>query len=287
MKIFDMHSHWGTERGYPLRDSAQIALQKHTWNSTATYVSEDQMADYFRRHDARVILDLGFTKTMPIAEVRDLHDYAITVQRQHADVIFGLWLQIDPRSGDEGVREFRRCIDASAGFVGICVSAGGMGVPASDPLFDPYYKVSIEASRPALVLVGYNGAGAGLPGGGGLRLDLCHPRYVDELAVRFPDLTIIAGRPAWPWQDDMIAVMLHKPNVWNELHGWSPKYLTDALKREVARRLKNKVMFGGDYPLFTYERLTADWRELGYDNEILAGVFHRNAERLFAGMRPG
>ena len=46
-----------------------------------------------------------------------------------------------------------------------------------------------------------------------------------------PDLTIIAGRPAWPWQDDMISILLHKPNVWNELHGWSPKYLTDALKR--------------------------------------------------------
>ncbi len=28
----------------------------------------------------------------------------------------------------------------------------------------------------------------------------------------------------------MIAVMLHKPNVWNELHGWSPKYFTDALQ---------------------------------------------------------
>jgi predicted TIM-barrel fold metal-dependent hydrolase len=136
--------------------------------------------------------------------------------------------------------------------------------------------------RPVLVLVGYTGAGAGLPGGAGVRLDLCHPRYIDDLAIDYPDLQIVSGRPAWPWQDEMIAVMLHKPNVWAELHGWSPKYLTEPLRREIARRLKDRVMFGADYPLFRYERLVADWRALGFDDDTLDRVFHRNAERLFA-----
>ena len=166
MKLFDMHSHWGTERGYPLRGHAQLAQQKSTWNSTPKYCSESEMAEYFRKHDAKVILDLGFTKNMPIAEAREYHDYAIATQAQYPDVIHGMWIQVDPRTGADGVAEFRRCIDASRGFVGICVSAGGMGFPASDPIFDPYYKLSIEAGRPALVLVGYNGSGAGLPGGG-------------------------------------------------------------------------------------------------------------------------
>lgn len=287
MKLFDLHSHWGTQRGYPLRSDAELSKQKDTWNSTPKYHTEEEMAAYFRTHDAKVILDLGFTKNLPIAEARIHHDYAIETQARFPDAIFGLWIQIDPRTGADGVAEFRRCIDRCKGFVGICVSAGGMGVPASDPVFDPYYKISIEAGRPALVLVGYNGAGAGLPGGGGIRLDLCHPRYVDELAVRFPELTIIAGRPAWPWQDDMIAVMLHKPNVWNELHGWTPKYLTEALKHDIARRLRKRVLFGGDYPLFTYERLIADWRSLGYTEEVLDGVLHGNAERLFANFKAG
>lgn len=39
-------------------------------------------------------------------------------------------------------------------------------------------------------------------------------------------------------------------------------------------------MFGGDYPLFRYERLRQDWLDLGYDEAILAGVFSGNAERL-------
>jgi len=65
------------------------------------------------------------------------------------------------------------------------------------------------------------------------------------------------------------------------VHGWSPKYLTDALKREIRTRLKDRVMFGADYPLFRYERLVDDWIALGYDDDVLARVFHRNAERLF------
>jgi predicted TIM-barrel fold metal-dependent hydrolase len=162
-----------------------------------------------------------------------------------------------------------------------------MGYPASDPVYDPFYEVCMAHALPVLVLVGYTGAGAGLPGGGGIELDLCHPRHIDRLSVRHPELRIIAGRPAWPWQDEMIAVMLHKPNVSCELHGWSPKYFTDPLKREIPRRLAKRVMFGADYPLFKYERLAADWKALGYDDEVLEAVFHGNADAYFAGFQPG
>jgi predicted TIM-barrel fold metal-dependent hydrolase len=281
MKLFDCHSHWATERGYPLRGEAALALQKSTWNSAPSYVSEDEMAAYFRRHDAKTILDLGFTKSLPLDEVRPLHDYALETQAKHADVIFGNWLQIDPRLGEAGAAELRRCIRASAGFVSYCVSAAGMGFPANDPIYDPFYQACLEAGRPVLVLVGYTGAGAGMPGGDGVDLELCHPRYVDKLAIRYPQMKIIAGRPAWPWQEEMIAVLLHKANVSAELHGWSPKYFSDSLKREIPRRLKHKVMFGADYPLLKYERLVTDWQELGYGDEILQRVFTGNAGALF------
>ncbi len=282
VKLFDLHSHWATERGYPLRSAAALAVQQATWNSKPSYVSEAEMVAYLRQQQVRTILDFGFTKSLPLAEVRPLHDYALETQRQNEDVIYGLWLQIDPRLGDAGAAEVARCIEASRGFVSICVSAAGMGYPASDPIYDPFYKVCLAAKRPVLVLVGYTGAGAGLPGGDGVELDLCHPRYVDKLAIRFPDLKIIAGRPAWPWQDEMIAVLLHKANVSCELHGWSPKYYTDALKREIPRRLKHKIMFGADYPLLRYERLVQDWRDLGYADDILQRVFTANATALFA-----
>ncbi len=278
--IIDLHSHWGTERGYVLRTTEALAQQKSTWNSTPKYDTEDEMAAYLRASGVRTILDFGFTKTMPLDEVVPLHDYAIETQRRYPDVIVGNWLQIDPRHGEKGAQELERVIRASEGFVGYCVSASGMGFTADHESYRPYYEVLQAHKRPALILVGHTGSGAGLPGGGGLRLDMCHPRFVDYVAADWPNLTVISGRPAWPWQDEMISILIHKPNVFSELHGWSPKYLTDPLKKEIRTRLKKKVMFGGDYPLFRYERLRADWQDLGYDDAILEGVFNGNAKRI-------
>ncbi len=281
MKLIDLHSHWGTEKGYVLRSQAALDQQKNTWNSTPKYDTEEEMAGYLRSQNVTTILDFGFTKNLDIVDLIPFHEYALKVQSDYGDCIFGNWLQINPRTGEKGAAELERCIKLSKGFVSFCISASGMGYVASDPIYAPFFEVAKAYKRPVLVLVGHTGAGAGLPGGDGILLDMCHPRYIDLLAVRYPDIQIIAGRPAWPWQDEMISIMLHKPNVWSELHGWSPKYLTDAFKKDIRTRLRSKVMFGADYPLFRYERLVSDWKEIGYDEQTLNAVFHGNAERLF------
>jgi predicted TIM-barrel fold metal-dependent hydrolase len=83
----------------------------------------------------------------------------------------------------------------------------------------------------------------------------------------------------------MIAVAMHKRNVWWELHGWSPKYFTADLKWEIARRLRGRIMFGADYPLFRYEQLVTAWRAEGYAENVLDEVFHGNAESLLATLK--
>ena len=280
-RLFDLHSHWPTRRGYVLRTDEELAQQKRTWNSEPAYATEAEMAAYLRAQGVRTILDFGFTKSLTVDQARPYHDYALETQAAYPDVVFGHWLQIDPRTGRAGADEFRRCVAASKGFVGLCISAPGMGYPASDPIYAPFYEASLDVDRPVLVLVGTTGSGAGLPGGGGVLLELAHPRYIDAVAARYPKLRIVAGRNPWPWPDDMIAVMLHKPNVWLELHGWSPKYLPASLRHEIPRRLKHRVMFGADYPLFTYERLVGDWRNLGFDEATLTRVFRENAAAFF------
>lgn len=278
-EMIDIHSHWGTKRGYPLRTPDELAQQKKTWNSEAAYATEDEMADYFRRSGVRTILDFGYTKFVPLTEAKAVHDYGFATQRAHADVILGHWIHIDPHSGIEGVRELRRCIDFAPGFVGFAVSGSGSG-PASDACWTPFYELCIQAAIPVLIFVGTTGLGAGLPGGGGVVLDDCHPRHLDFVAAKFPKLTIVAARPGWPWQAETIAVLMHKRNIWYELHGWSPKYFTQDLKHEIPRRLRERVMFGADYPLFTYERLIRDWRGEGYADDVLDDVFRNNPRRF-------
>jgi len=281
MKMIDIHSHWGTKRGYVLRTDEELAQQKKTWNSEPKYATEDQMADYFRQSNVRAVLDFGFTKFIPLDEARAVHDYGFATERAHADAIIGHWIHIDPHTGLEGVRELRRCIENAPGFIGFAVSGSGSG-PPSDPVWKPFYELCIEAKIPALIFVGTTGLGAGLPGGGGILLDDCHPRHLDQVAAKHPQLQIVAARPGWPWQAETIAVLLHKRNIWYEVHGWSPTYFTPDLKHEIPRRLRTRVMFGADYPLFTYERLVRDWRSEGYAEDVLEDVFVNNAERFLA-----
>ena len=277
MKIIDMHSHWGTKRGYVLQTPEELAQQRATWHSDPDYKTEDEMAAYFRANNVRVILDLGFSKFLPLDEMQSLHDYSFATERAHRDVILGHWFHIDPGMGSAGVKELRRCIDNRVGFVGYAVSAS-KSPPGSDPSYAPFYKLCIEAGIPILFFVGTTGLGAGLPGGGGVILDNCHPRHLDLVAVHYPELKIMAARPGWPWQTETLAVLMHKRNIWYELHGWSPKYHAADLKHDIPRRLKDRVMFGGDYPLFGYERLVKDWIGEGYTPEMLEKLFHRNAE---------
>ena len=280
MTIIDVHSHWGTKRGYPLQTAEELAQQRAPWNSEPRYQTEAEMAQYFRDSGAKAILDFGFSKFRPIDEMRALHDYAFETERAHRDVVLGHWIHIDPKMGAEGVRELRRCIDNRIGFLGFGVSSS-LSPPASDPSYDPYYRLCTEAGIPVLIFVGTTGLGAGLPGGGGVILDHCHPRHLDWVAAHNPELKIVAARPGWPWQAETIAVLMHKRNIWYELHGWSPKYHAAELKHEIPRRLKDRILFGGDYPLFTYERLVRDWRAEGYSEDVLEKLFHRNAARFF------
>jgi len=280
-RIFDVHSHWGTRRGYPFQTPEELAQQERVFRSTPSYVSEADMAAHFRATGVRAILDLGVRAPAPIDEIRALHDYAFEMQKQHADVIVGHWLHIDPRLGKLAVNELARCLGHRHGVVGLAVSGAGFNVAASDPSYAPLYELCIDARAPVLIMVGTTGLGAGRPGGAGVKLAFSQPRHVDEVAATYPELTIVASRPAWPWQTDMIAILLHKANVWYEVHGWSPRYFTADLKSEIARRLQDRVMFGADYPMFSYERLIADWQSEGYSDAVLDKVFYQNAERLF------
>ena len=148
--------------------------------------------------------------------------------------------------------------------------------PALNSLFETITGLGV----PVMIDVGTTGMGAGMPGGLGARLEHARPLALDNLAARFPALTIIAAHPGWPWTDEMTAVALHKGNVYWELSGWAPKYFPPSLRTDIRGRLREKMMFGSDHPSLPYERILREWDELGYDQSVLDLVFHANAERV-------
>ncbi len=64
------------------------------------------------------------------------------------------------------------------------------------------------------------------------------------------------------------------------MSGWTPRYLPDSLQRDISGRLRDKIMFGSDYPSMPYERILREWSEIGYADDVLEGFYHGNAERV-------
>ena len=286
MRLFDCHSHWSTRRGYVFQSKEAQDSQRRIWGTEPQFETEDEMAATLRKNNVRAMMDIAFPafSPTPLEEIQALHDYSFEVQRRHPDVIFGHWLTFDPRIGAAGIKEYERCVAANAGFIGFgIIGQARHGFPPSDPIWDPFYKVSIDADIPVLIHTGLTGIGQGFPGGDGIVLDHGHPRHIDAVAAKFPKLKILAGRPAYPWQDEMIAILLHKANIHYELHGWSPKTFSPALKKEIGGRMQDRIMFGCDYPVLKHEMMVDRWRGLGYSEEILEKVFFRNAEAYFPG----
>src|SRR5204863_44224 len=83
------------------------------------------------------------------------------------------------------------------------------------------------------------------------------PVDMEDVAVDCPDMPIIMAHPSFPWQDEALSVCLHKPQVYIDLSGWSPKYFPAQLVQYANTLLKHKVLFGSDYPLITPDRWLA------------------------------
>ena len=85
---------------------------------------------------------------------------------------------------------------------------------------------------------------------------------------------------SWPWQDEALSLALHKPNVWLDLSGWSPKYFPPQLVQYADTLLKERVLFGSDYPLITPDRWMKDFEEAGFRDAVRPLILKQNAIRL-------
>ncbi|WP_308010619.1 amidohydrolase family protein [Streptomyces olivaceus] len=198
----------------------------------------------------------------------------------HADVLIP-FASVDPHKGRAGVREARRLVEEH-GVRGFKFHPSIQAFSPNDRLAYPLYEAIEELGVPALFHTGQTGIGAGVPGGGGIRLKYSDPMLVDDVAVDFPELRIILAHPSFPWQDEALAVATHKPYVHIDLSGWSPKYFPPQLVRYANTLLKDKVLFGSDYPVITPDRWLADFDKLDIKPEVRPRILKDNAARLLS-----
>jgi predicted TIM-barrel fold metal-dependent hydrolase len=150
----------------------------------------------------------------------------------------------------------------------------------NDPKVYPFYAAVAATKLPVVFHTGHSGIGTGMRGGGGVRLKYGQPMPIDDVAVDFPDMPIILAHPSFPWQEEAISICMHKPNVYIDLSGWSPKYFPPILVQYTNTLLKDKVIFGSDYPLITPDKWLEEFDKLPIKDGVRERVLKTNAVRL-------
>ncbi len=286
MKAIDVHAHISTREGALSMMKYQKALMEYYMKQKVTEEqvlsmckSEEEMAKDFLDAGVKGIL-VAWDAETNTGQPRVSNDYLAKVVKDYPEAFIGAYACVDPWKGEMALYEAERAIK-ELGMMGLKFQQTAQAFYPNDRRFYPLYEKCVELGASVQFHTGTTGLGAGMPGGMGIHLKYTKPiPYLDDVAADFPELKIICLHPSWPWQEEMIAMAIHKANVFIELSGWSPKYFPESLKREIKSRLKDRVMFGSDYPLLTHQRLFDDYEKEGYPPEILERIYYRNAQRI-------
>jgi len=257
-------------------DQAMAAMAKY-FKADAKSYTVDELAEIYRAQNMAAVTFTVDVKDAPEGPDTPTNEEIAERAHANADAIIP-FASVDPARGKEGVAMAKRLID-EYGVRGFKFHPTAQAFQPDDRAAYPLYEVIQEAGLPALFHTGQTGVGAGQRGGGGLRLRYSNPIYLDDVAVDFPDMTIIMAHPSFPWQEEALSVAIHKPLAYIDLSGWSPKYFPPILVQYANTLLKDKVLFGTDFPMLTAERWLTDLDKTSVRDEIKPGLFKDNAVR--------
>jgi len=237
----------------------------------------DQMAAVFRDADVLGVLfawDAETNTGLPPVT----NDFVARCVRAHPEAFMG-FASVDPHKGVAATAELERAV-RDLGLRGLKLHPTAQGFRPDDRIVYPVFETADALGIPVTIHTGTTGLGAGMPGGGQMHLELSRPIYVDAVAADFPNLQIVMAHPAWPWQDEQLAVALHKPNTWIDLSGWSPRRFAPDLVRNINGPLQDRVLFGTDYPFLSHEQWLTAWDTLDVPDAVTEKILLRNAQRL-------
>jgi predicted TIM-barrel fold metal-dependent hydrolase len=190
----------------------------------------------------------------------------------HPDRLAGV-AAVDLGRPVQAVRELRRAVH-ELGFVAVRVVPWLWGLPPNDRRYYPLYVECVELGVPFCTQVGHTGplrsseTGRPIP-------------YLDDVALEFPELTIVAGHIGYPWTEEMIALARKYPNVHIDTSAYTARRYPPELVAYLAGGGRRKVLFGSNYPMTTAGQALRDLDRLGLDDEARGLFLAGNAARVF------
>ena len=279
LKAIDVHVHAEHSCRQPLDPiQAEFEAAASTYFRTGDKrPSIPETIAYYRERDIGFVM---FTVDMEAGTgiKRIANEEIAEAAAENADIMLA-FASIDPHKGKAGALEARRLVE-DYGVRGFKFHPPLQNFDPGDRMAWPLYEVIDHYKLPAIFLIGHSGLVTGMPGCGGVRLIYGQPILVDDVAVDFPDIRIVLAHPSWPWTDEALSMALHKPNVFIDLSGWSPKYFPPQIVRYANGQLGDKFLFGSDFPLITPDKWIGAFDEAGFKPELREPILKGNAAKL-------
>ncbi len=277
MVAIDIHVHMSDERSMMARGQRAKQMAAY-FGSERKVVTPEEQADKYRALKMMACLmnstDVTSSGNEPVP-----NEHIAQVVKDHPDVFIGFGV-VEPQLGKLAVEEVKKI--AALGLRGLGeLNPGRQQFFPNDPRYYPIWEEAAKNDLIVLFHTGMMGAGAGTPGGRGYKLKYGEPiPYIDDVAADFPELKIINAHPSWPWQSESLAMARHKSNVYIDLSGWAPKYFSPELVQYATTILKDRVLFGSDWPAIPVERWMEDFGKLDIAPEVRRKILLENAKAL-------
>jgi predicted TIM-barrel fold metal-dependent hydrolase len=183
---------------------------------------------------------------------------------------------VDPYRGMQGLKDLEHAVKA-LNFVGAHLYPHWFGLAPDHAKYYPYYAKCCELDIPIMMQVGHNlvySRERRLPSVG-------RPICLDQVAIDFPELTLIGIHIGVPWTDEMLSMCWKHENVYVAGDAYAPKHWPAAFVHYANTFGNNKVLFGTDWPVIDPERAVREIDELGLRPASKAKMLRENALRIF------
>jgi uncharacterized protein len=275
-RAVDFHVHLPTPDWLDGSMAGYVEAAEAYFRSPVQRASLADLAARYRALGVRAVL-LAWDAETATGRPRVPNETVAAACRDYPDVFSGLG-SVDPHKGEAAVAEVANI--AALGLRGVKFHPSLQAFAPDDPAHEPIFAACQEHGLLALFHTGTSGIGAGQPGGQGIRLDYARPIRLDPVAAAHPGLTVVAAHFGWPWHMELIAMALHKTNVYIDISGWSPRRIPAEVVSELAGRLSGQFVWGSDFPFLTPERCLAEFGALGVADGKAAQVLYGNAARI-------
>jgi uncharacterized protein len=233
---------------------------------------DTEMAAY-----VKVLERVGIERAVPFGAS---NDEVAELLADYPDRFLGL-ARISGLHGMRGVRELEFRVREQK-FAALGVSALMDGIPASDRRYYPLYAKACELDIPVRIYSSMNYA-TDRP------YDLGHPRHLDQVAIDFPELTLIGGLGGWPWVNEMVALVRRHPKLHLDTSAHRAKYLGqrgsgwEMLMQFGNTLIQDKVLVGLSAGLVSqpHETLIQEYLALPLKDTVKEKWLYRNAVRVF------